>query len=167
MQAIFLSMDLMMPLNRHDVVAMMAVIGEDCVFENTYPPPDGERYEEQVAVQAVWPRFFAASPHAASGRDLRVRGSRGSALALSLDRAGWPARACLRRGYLPHMGWEDSGKAELCEGMRRPSPQGDPSLGFRGSKRRCGHFDALFLLFCLAGAIMVITWRVGGDPGPP
>src|SRR5258708_36592034 len=33
--------------NRHDVQAVMALMTEDCVFENTYPPPDGERFEGQ------------------------------------------------------------------------------------------------------------------------
>ena len=50
--------------NRHDVDAVMAVMTEDCVFENTYPPPDGERYEGQAAVRAFWERFFVSSPQA-------------------------------------------------------------------------------------------------------
>lgn len=50
--------------NRHDVDAVMAAMTEDCVFENTYPPPDGERYEGQAAVRAFWESFFASSPHA-------------------------------------------------------------------------------------------------------
>ncbi len=50
--------------NRHDVEAIMAAMTEDCVFENTVPPPDGERYTGQAAVRAYWDRFFAASPHA-------------------------------------------------------------------------------------------------------
>jgi len=48
--------------NRHDVDAIMAAMTEDCVFENTYPPPDGERYEGQAAVRAFWERFFTSSP---------------------------------------------------------------------------------------------------------
>lgn len=50
--------------NRHEVDVVMAAMTEDCVFENTYPPPDGERYEGQAAVRAFWERFFASSPHA-------------------------------------------------------------------------------------------------------
>ncbi len=50
--------------NRHDVDAIMAAMTEDCVFENTHPPPDGERYEGQVAVRAFWEGFFASSPYA-------------------------------------------------------------------------------------------------------
>jgi ketosteroid isomerase-like protein len=49
---------------RHDVDAVMAAMTEECVFENTYPPPDGERYVGQAAVRAYWEQFFAASPHA-------------------------------------------------------------------------------------------------------
>lgn len=50
--------------NRHDVAAIMALMTDDCVFENTYPPPDGERYEGQAAVQAFWERLFVKSPQA-------------------------------------------------------------------------------------------------------
>jgi ketosteroid isomerase-like protein len=51
-------------LNRHDVEAVMALMTDDCVFENTWPAPDGERHEGQVAVRAFWERLIAESPHA-------------------------------------------------------------------------------------------------------
>jgi len=38
----------------------MMAMTEDCVFENTVPPPDGERYTGQAAVRAYGDRFFAA-----------------------------------------------------------------------------------------------------------
>jgi ketosteroid isomerase-like protein len=47
--------------NRRDVGAIMAAMTDDCVFENTYPPPDGERFEGQDAVGGFWERFFAAA----------------------------------------------------------------------------------------------------------
>jgi steroid delta-isomerase-like uncharacterized protein len=51
--------------NRHDVDAIMALMTEDCIFENTYPPPDGLRYEGQAAVRTFWEKLFAAdSPQA-------------------------------------------------------------------------------------------------------
>ena len=50
--------------NRHDVDAVMAAMTADCVFESTYPPPDGERHQGQAAVRAFWERFFAASASA-------------------------------------------------------------------------------------------------------
>jgi len=50
--------------NDHDVDAIMALITEDCVFENTYPPPDGERCEGQQAVRAAWEALFRGSPQA-------------------------------------------------------------------------------------------------------
>jgi ketosteroid isomerase-like protein len=50
--------------NRHDVDAVMALMTEDVVFENTSPPPDGERYEGQAAVRAAWEALFAGSPAA-------------------------------------------------------------------------------------------------------
>lgn len=50
--------------NRHDVDAVMALMTEDVVFENTSPSPDGERHQGQPAVRAFWERFFAGSPRA-------------------------------------------------------------------------------------------------------
>jgi len=49
---------------RHDVDGVMAAMGEDCVFENTWPPPDGERHVGQVAVRRFWERFFRETPSA-------------------------------------------------------------------------------------------------------
>jgi ketosteroid isomerase-like protein len=51
-------------INRHDVQSAMALMTADCVFENTYPPPDGERFEGQEAVRSFWEHFFLASPDA-------------------------------------------------------------------------------------------------------
>lgn len=48
-------------LNRRDVDAMMRRMTPDCVFENTYPPPDGTRYEGQAAVRAFWAAFFRSA----------------------------------------------------------------------------------------------------------
>ncbi len=50
--------------NRHDVDAVMALMTDDCVFENTSPTPNGERYEGAVAVRGFWEQFFAGSPNA-------------------------------------------------------------------------------------------------------
>jgi uncharacterized protein (TIGR02246 family) len=50
--------------NRRDVDAIMALMTDDCVFENTRPAPDGTRYEGRDAVRAFWQQFFADSPQA-------------------------------------------------------------------------------------------------------
>jgi steroid delta-isomerase-like uncharacterized protein len=50
--------------NRHDVPAMMALLSDDCVFENTSPAPDGTRYAGKAAVTQFWQDFFRASPQA-------------------------------------------------------------------------------------------------------
>jgi ketosteroid isomerase-like protein len=50
--------------NRHDVDAVMALMTDDVVFENTSPQPDGERFAGQDAVRAFWENFFAGSPQA-------------------------------------------------------------------------------------------------------
>ena len=49
---------------RHDVDSVMRTMTEDCVFENTCPPPDGERYQGQGPVRGFWERFFRSSPDA-------------------------------------------------------------------------------------------------------
>ncbi len=40
--------------NRHDVAGMMALMSEDCVFENTAPAPDGTLYSGKEAVTQFW-----------------------------------------------------------------------------------------------------------------
>jgi ketosteroid isomerase-like protein len=49
-------------LNRRDVDAFIALITDDCVFENTSPPPDGERYEGRSAIRTFLEDFFHATP---------------------------------------------------------------------------------------------------------
>src|SRR5258708_28371462 len=44
--------------NRHYGQAAMAPITEDCVFENTYPPPDGPRFVANRAARHFWREFF-------------------------------------------------------------------------------------------------------------
>jgi len=50
-------------LGRHDVDAAMALMTDDCLFEDT-APPDGRRHEGQAAVRAVWEALFASTPSA-------------------------------------------------------------------------------------------------------
>ena len=50
--------------NRHDVPAMMALMSDDCVFENTSPAPDGTVYSGKEAVTQFWQDFFHTSPQA-------------------------------------------------------------------------------------------------------
>jgi steroid delta-isomerase-like uncharacterized protein len=50
--------------NRHDPEGMMALMTDECVFENTFPPPDGRRYQGQAAVKRFWEEFFESSPDA-------------------------------------------------------------------------------------------------------
>ena len=49
---------------RHDVDGVMKAMTDDCVFENTCPPPDGERYEGKESVRESFERFFRSSPTA-------------------------------------------------------------------------------------------------------
>lgn len=52
-------------LNARDVDTMMQLMTDDCVFENTFPAPDGTRYEGQRDVRKFWEDFFRAAdkPH--------------------------------------------------------------------------------------------------------
>lgn len=49
---------------RHDVDAVMALMTDDCIFENTLPTPDGERHVGQAAVRRFWEKFFSETPRA-------------------------------------------------------------------------------------------------------
>jgi ketosteroid isomerase-like protein len=48
--------------NRRDTAGIMAVMTLDCIFENTNPPPDGERLSGHQAVRDFWERLFASTP---------------------------------------------------------------------------------------------------------
>ena len=48
-------------LNTRDLETMMALQTTDCVFENTYPPPDGARYVGKAALRSFWEDFFTSS----------------------------------------------------------------------------------------------------------
>ena len=50
--------------NRHDVAAMMQLMSNDCIFENTNPPPDGAVYSGKETVTQFWQDFFRESAHA-------------------------------------------------------------------------------------------------------
>ncbi len=66
---------------RHDVDAVMALMTDDCIFENTLPTPDGERHVGQRAVRAFWTKFFHDSPSAAfETEEMVVSGDRATVL---------------------------------------------------------------------------------------
>ena len=50
--------------NRHDVAGMMEWMSDDCLFENTDPPPDGTSYKGKEPVTQFWQDFFRESPYA-------------------------------------------------------------------------------------------------------
>jgi|SRR5215218_1473914 len=41
-------------LNAYDIDAVMALMTDDCLFENTSPFPDGKVFRGQTAVRAFW-----------------------------------------------------------------------------------------------------------------
>jgi ketosteroid isomerase-like protein len=48
-------------LNARDVETMMALMTDGIIFENTYPAPDGTRYEGKTSVRVFWEAFFQSS----------------------------------------------------------------------------------------------------------
>lgn len=50
--------------NRHDVAGMMQLMSDDCIFENTYPAPDGTVYSGKEVVTRFWQDFLRESPQA-------------------------------------------------------------------------------------------------------
>ena len=50
--------------NQHNVAGMMALMSDDCTFENTDPAPDGTVYTGREAVTRFWQDFFSQSPQA-------------------------------------------------------------------------------------------------------
>ena len=50
--------------NDHDVDGMMQRMTDDCIFENTFPAPDGTRFYGAGAVRRYWESFFTANPEA-------------------------------------------------------------------------------------------------------
>lgn len=50
--------------NSHAVDSVMEAMTDDCLFENTAPPPDGTRFEGAKNVRSYWEKFFAANPDA-------------------------------------------------------------------------------------------------------
>ncbi len=48
--------------NRHDVAALVQLLGEDCVYEHHHPAPDGTLLEGKEPVAQYWKQLFQASP---------------------------------------------------------------------------------------------------------
>lgn len=44
--------------DRGDVGGVMALMTDDCIFESTFPAPNGERHIGQAAVRKYWEHFF-------------------------------------------------------------------------------------------------------------
>ena len=43
---------------------MMALMADDCLFENTAPAPDGTIFQGKEAIRRFWEEFFRRSPQA-------------------------------------------------------------------------------------------------------
>ena len=64
-------------INRHDAAAVVALLSDDTVFENTGPAPDGTRIEGKAAVAAFWEKWFVSNPDAKfEAEDVVVAGDR-------------------------------------------------------------------------------------------
>lgn len=49
-------------MNSHDINAVMALMTDDCISENTFPAPDGTRHVGQSAVRTELGNFLSSSP---------------------------------------------------------------------------------------------------------
>jgi ketosteroid isomerase-like protein len=64
-------------INRHDAAAVVALLSDDTVFENTAPAPDGTRIQGKGAVAAYWEKWFVSNPDAKfEAEDVVVAGNR-------------------------------------------------------------------------------------------
>ena len=64
-------------INRHDAVAVAALLTDDTVFENTGPVPDGNRIEGKAAVAAFWEKWLVSNADATfDAEDVVVAGDR-------------------------------------------------------------------------------------------
>lgn len=48
-------------INNQNLTLILESVTEDHIFENTYPTPDGTRYEGREVVRGFWEAFFRAS----------------------------------------------------------------------------------------------------------
>lgn len=55
--------------NGHDIETVMSQMTADCVFENTFPAPDGTRYSGASEVRKAFEEFFAESANAHFGEE--------------------------------------------------------------------------------------------------
>lgn len=49
-------------INNHDIDTVMALMTDDCIFENTFPAPDGTRHVGQTQVRLELGNFLLSSP---------------------------------------------------------------------------------------------------------
>lgn len=63
--------------NRQDLDAVMQLMTDNCVFENTNPAPDGRRIEGAAAMREFWDKFFKSNPDARfEAEEMIVAGNR-------------------------------------------------------------------------------------------
>jgi ketosteroid isomerase-like protein len=63
--------------NQHDADALVLLLTDDTVFEDTSPAPDGRRIEGKAAVVAFWREWFARNSDAVfEAEDVIVSGDR-------------------------------------------------------------------------------------------
>jgi ketosteroid isomerase-like protein len=63
-------------LNRGDIDEVTALMTDDCVFESTWPAPDGERYEGRDSIRRFWERLIETPGLRFDAEELIVAGDR-------------------------------------------------------------------------------------------
>ena len=51
-------------INNHDIEGVMELMTDDCIFENTFPAPDGTRHTGASEVRKALGEFLTSSPYA-------------------------------------------------------------------------------------------------------
>jgi ketosteroid isomerase-like protein len=60
----------------HDLDAALEMITDDCVFDSTSPPPDGERFTGKAAIRAAWKPIFEDTASHFTAEESFTAGSR-------------------------------------------------------------------------------------------
>jgi hypothetical protein len=105
--------------NRHDIQAMMALMTDDCIFDNTYPAPDGEQFAGQEAVRGFWEEFFRSSSDAVIQSEEMFAHADRCVFRWRYSWIGTESRACTWRGCPARAKRQDSRDARLRQGVER------------------------------------------------
>ena len=86
--------------NRHDIDALMALMTDDCLFDSTRPPPDGETFVGQAAVRAAFEAMFSSRAIDVQPENVRRVHSLGMAVHSVVEKVHIKTAEGLHLGYV-------------------------------------------------------------------